>query len=54
VEPSSTGDTRHRGALNGESYRLKQSKTRRRREAQPADLAAAAADPETGEIITAS
>jgi hypothetical protein len=34
--------------LNGESYRLKQSKTRRRREAQPADLAAAAADPETG------
>jgi IstB-like ATP binding protein len=26
--------------LNGESYRLKQSKARRRREAQPADLAA--------------
>ena len=31
--------------LNGESYWLKQSKARRRREAQPADLAAATADP---------
>jgi IstB-like ATP binding protein len=40
--------------LNGESYRLKQSKARRRREAQPADEVAAAADPETGEITTAS
>jgi len=37
-----------------ESYRLKQSKARRRREAQLADLAAAAADPETGEITSAS
>jgi hypothetical protein len=33
--------------INGESYRLKQSKARRRREARPAD-------PETGEIISAS
>jgi IstB-like ATP binding protein len=40
--------------LNGKSYRLKQSKARRRREAQPADLAATAADPETGEITRAS
>ena len=40
--------------LNGESYRLKQSKARRRREAQPADEVAIAADPETGEIIRAS
>ena len=40
--------------LNGESYRLKQSKARRRREAQPADLAAAAAGPETGEITSTS
>jgi hypothetical protein len=40
--------------LNCESYRLKQSKARRRREAQLADLAAAAADPETGEITSAS
>ena len=49
VEPSSTGDTRHRGALNGESYRLKQSRARRRKEPQPA--AEQAIDPETGEII---
>ena len=33
--------------LNGESYRLKQSKARRRREAR-------SADPETGEITPAS
>jgi hypothetical protein len=26
MEPSSTGDARHRGALNGESYRLATSK----------------------------
>src|SRR5580658_1228871 len=37
--------------LNGESYRLKQSKARRRRAAQPSDEEAVAADPETGEII---
>ncbi len=37
--------------LNGESYRLKQSKARRRRDPRPADEAA---DPETGEIIPAS
>ena len=40
--------------LNGESYRLKQSKTRRRRDPRPADEAIAAADPETGEITIAS
>jgi hypothetical protein len=40
--------------LNGESYRLKQSKARRRRAAQPSDEEAVAADPETGEIISAS
>ena len=40
--------------LNGESYRLKQSKARRRRDPRPADEVAAAADPETGEIIRAS
>jgi DNA replication protein DnaC len=33
--------------LNGESYRLKHSKARRRRDPRPADQAA---DPETGEI----
>jgi len=35
--------------LNGESYRLKHSKARRRRDPRPADEAIAA-DPETGEI----
>jgi hypothetical protein len=40
--------------LNGESYRLKQSKARRRRDSQPVNQAAAAADPETAEIISAS
>ena len=40
--------------LNGESYRLKQSKARRRCATQPADEAAPTADPETGEITTAS
>jgi DNA replication protein DnaC len=40
--------------LNGESYRLKQSKARRRRDPRPADEATAAADPETGEITIAS
>jgi DNA replication protein DnaC len=41
--------------LNGESYRLKQSKARRRRDPRPSDeAAAAAADPETDEIIPAS
>ena len=40
--------------LNGESYRLKQSKARRRRDPRPADEAASAADPETGEITIAS
>jgi hypothetical protein len=40
--------------LSGESYRLKQSKARRRRDPRPADEAIAAADPETGEIIIAS
>jgi hypothetical protein len=40
--------------LNGESYRLKQSKARRRRDPRPADEAAPAADPETGEITIAS
>jgi hypothetical protein len=54
VEPSSIGDTRHRGALNGESYRLKQSKARRRRDPRPADEAIVAADPETAEINIAS
>jgi hypothetical protein len=39
--------------LNGESYRLKHSKARRRRDPRPADEAAAA-DPETGEISPAS
>jgi NADP-dependent 3-hydroxy acid dehydrogenase YdfG len=39
--------------LNGESYRLKQSKARRRRAAQPSDEEAVAADPETDEIISA-
>jgi hypothetical protein len=33
VEPSSTGDTRHRGALNGESYRLAASKKAQRKSA---------------------
>ena len=36
--------------LNGESYRLKQSKARWRGAAQTADDEAAAIDPETGEI----
>jgi hypothetical protein len=40
--------------LNGESYRLKQSKARQRRDPRPADEAIAAADPETGEITIAS
>ena len=40
--------------LNGESYRLKQSKASRRRDPRPADEATAAADPETGEITIAS
>jgi DNA replication protein DnaC len=40
--------------LNGESYRLKQSKARRRRDPRPSDEAVAAADPETGEITPAS
>jgi IstB-like ATP binding protein len=40
--------------LNGESYRLKQSKARRRRDPRPADEVAAAVDPKTGEIIPAS
>ena len=40
--------------LNGESYRLKQSTARRRRAAQTANEKAVAADPETGEITTAS
>src|ERR1019366_5473692 len=31
VEPSSTGDTRHRGALNGDSYRLATAKKAQRR-----------------------
>src|ERR1700731_4668375 len=35
--------------LNGESYRLKQSKARRRRDPRPADEEPAAVDPETGE-----
>jgi DNA replication protein DnaC len=40
--------------LNGESYRLKQSKARRRRDPRLADEATAAADPETREISPAS
>jgi DNA replication protein DnaC len=40
--------------LNGESYRLKQSKARRRGDPRPADEVIAAADPETGEITIAS
>ncbi|PNE11156.1 MAG: ATP-binding protein [Beijerinckiaceae bacterium] len=40
--------------LNGESYRLKQSKARRRGATQPTDKAAPAADPETAQIISAS
>jgi DNA replication protein DnaC len=40
--------------LNGESYRLKQSKARRRRDPRPSDETAQAVDPETGEITTAS
>lgn len=40
--------------LNGESYRLKHSKARRRREAQQADKAEAAPNPETAEIPTTS
>jgi DNA replication protein DnaC len=39
--------------LNGESYRLKQSKARRRRDPRPADEAIAAADPETGKAASA-
>ena len=39
--------------LNGESYRLKQSKSRRRRDPRPTDEVAAAVDPKTGEIIRA-
>ena len=39
--------------LNGESYRLKQSKARRRRDPRPTDEVAAAVDPKTGEIIRA-
>jgi hypothetical protein len=38
--------------VNGESYRLKQSKARRRREVQP--VGQAAADPETAEITSDS
>ena len=40
--------------LNGESYRLKQSKARRRGDPRPADEVIAAADPEIGEITIAS
>ena len=40
--------------LNGESYRLKQSKARRRRDPRPADEVGEDADPKTGEIIPAS
>jgi DNA replication protein DnaC len=40
--------------LNGESDRLKQSKARRRRDSRPADEAAATANPQTGEITSAS
>ena len=41
VEPSSTGDTRHRGALNGDSFRLAHSKrrSRRARSEPPSDAA---------------
>ena len=42
-----TGALLDRLELNGESYRLKHSKARRRRDPRPADEAA---DPETGEI----
>ena len=37
--------------LNGESYRLKQSKSRRRKAPEPADQPLA--DPQTGEIASA-
>ena len=40
--------------LNGESYRLKQSKARRRRDPRSADEATAAGDPKTGKITPAS
>ncbi len=40
--------------LNGESYRLKQSKVRRRPDPRPSDEITEAVDPETGEIIPAS
>ena len=40
--------------LNGESYRLKQSKARQWCDPRPADEATAAADPETGEITPPS
>jgi DNA replication protein DnaC len=40
--------------LNGESYRLKQSKARRRRDPRPSDEAVVAANPETSEITLAS
>ncbi len=40
--------------LNGESYRLKQSKARRCRDPRPSDETDEAADPETDEIATAS
>jgi IstB-like ATP binding protein len=65
--PSAFGNQRLTGALldrlthhvhilelNGESYRLKQSKARRRRDPRPADEVAAAVDSKTGEIIRAS
>ena len=44
----------HHDRLPGHLYRLKQSKARRRRDPRPPDDVAAAADPETGEIIRAS
>ena len=40
--------------LNGESYRLKQSKARRQHGPRPSEEGAEAADPETGEIIPVS
>src|SRR6201997_5335459 len=40
--------------LNGESYRLKQSKARRRRDPPPSGEAGSAADPKPGEITLAS
>jgi DNA replication protein DnaC len=40
--------------LNGESYRLKQSKARRQHAPRPSDEGAEAADPEAGEIIPVS